>query len=328
MKLDNIRFIGRHINKEGKEYFSYSGSGFEFAIKPIEKNCSITLSFTSKLREHDSQYIGVYLNDVFYCKEKLVEGFNKVVINLDSAKEYVVVRVIKLNETYLSSLYLEDIVLENASICELKPNNKKRVGFFGDSITCGYGLLDYQGTGFKAEAEEFIKTYAYLACSELNMDHLVVARSGISIGIKIWVDTLFNEIYDTVDMFEKCSTDDHLDYAVIYLGTNDQVGYYQNAEDKEKALQDFHQEYHKLIDRIIKDNPGVKILICYNMIELTDLIIDAIKEKKQYIESHYPNPVKLVEFKPDSNGADCHPYMTAQQEGAKVLIEAIKSFDK
>ena len=326
MKLDNIRFIGRHIKKEGKEYFSYSGSGFEFAIIPQAPSCSITIVLTSKLNEHDDQYVGIYINNVFFSKERLIAGLNKIVIKLNDAQSQTVVRVIKLNEVYLSAIYLEDILLENAIIGELKPEKKELVGFFGDSITCGYGLSFYQGTGFKTEAEDFTKTYACLACLALNMNYTVVARSGISIGIKIWIDQLFNEIYDTVDMFNKCPTVQHLDYAVIYLGTNDQGGYYQNTEDKEEAMRQFHQEYHKLIDRIIKDNPGVKIVICYNMIELTDLIKDAIKEKKQYIESHYPNPCRLVEFKPDGNGADGHPYMTAHQEGAKVLVEAIKSF--
>ena len=324
MKRDNIRFVGRHINKDGREYFSYSGSGFEFAINPSSPSCSISIVLTSELREHDSQYLGVYINDVFYSKEKLIAGLNKIVIKLD-VKDYTSIRIIKYNEVYLSAVYLEDIVLKNASFCELKPSDKKLIGFFGDSITCGYGLIDYQGTEFKMETEEFDKGYAYLTSKALNMDYLVVARSGISIGIKIWVDQLFNEIYDTVDMFEKCPTKHNLDYAVIYLGTNDQSGCYQQAEDKEKALQAFHQEYHILIDRIIKDNPNVKILICYNMIALTKLFVEAIKEKKQYIESHYSNPCRLVRFEADNNGSNGHPYVTAHEEGAKVLVEAIKS---
>ena len=325
--MKKIRFIGRHINKEGREYFSYSGSGFEFCVVPQSSSCSITLELTSELHEHDSQYLGVYINDVFHSKEKLGSGLNRVVIKLNNIKNPSIIRVIKYNEAYLSAIYLEDIKLENATFSDLKPSNKKLIGFFGDSITCGYGLIDYQGTEFKMETEEFDKGYAYLTATELDMDYLVVARSGISIGINIWIEQLFNEIYDTVDMFNKCPVEHNLEYAVIYLGTNDQSAYYQNSEDKEKAMDKFHYEYHKLIDSIIKDNPGVKIVLCYNMIALTDLFVSAIKEKKQYIESHYPNPCTLVEFKSDDNGASYHPYVTAHQEGAKILVKAIKELE-
>lgn len=326
MEVDKIRFLGRHINKEGREYFSFSGSGFEFAVVPQSKSCVITLILTSELREHDCQYLGVYVNDSFYSKEKLSFGLNKVILKIDDIQKCSTLRIIKYNEAYLSAIYLEDILLEGATFGELKPNNKKLIGFFGDSITCGYGLIDYQGTEFKMETEEFDKGYAFLASKKLNMDYLVVARSGISIGIKIWVDKLFNEIYDTVDMYEKCSTKHNLDYAVIYLGTNDQSAYYQLSEVKKKAIKNFRNEYHKLLDQIIRDNPNVKIVLCYNMISLTDLFINEIKENKKYIESHYKICCKLVEFESDNNGSNSHPYVDAHRKGAKKLVEAIKSF--
>ena len=326
MDLKNIRFIGRHLNKEGREYFSFSGSGFEFAIVPQSDSYSITFVLTSELREHDEQYIGIYVNDVFHSKEKLVAGLNRIAIKFDDPQSYTVVRVIKYNEVYLSAIYLEDILLENAIFGESKPLNKKLIGFFGDSITCGYGLDEFKGTGFKMSVENFSLTYAYLTAKALNLEYTVVARSGISIGIKIWVDKLFNEIYDTVDMFEKCPVEHNLDYAVINLGTNDNSGYFQAAEDKEKALKEFHQEYTKLVDRIIKDNPNVKIVISYGMCYLSDLFMDEIKKLYENLSKQFKNDFRIVEFVPNDEGTDCHPYKTSHENNANLLIDAINSF--
>ena len=91
-------------------------------------------------------------------------------------------------------LYLEDITLVNAKIGELKPENKKRIGFFGDSITCGYGNTERHGEGFTMEHEEFDRAYPFLIAQKLDMDYMVVARSGVSVSRQIWIDQLFDEI--------------------------------------------------------------------------------------------------------------------------------------
>lgn len=326
MDINKIRFIGRHIIKNNKPYFSYSGCGFVFAIK----GKSFTLSLDSELREHDTQYIAIYVNDKFHSKEKLVSGNNKITISLDNQNKENIVRVIKVNETYVSSIYLDDIILNNAVMLDYKPSHKPLVGFFGDSLTCGFGLLDYQKPEFFMEGEDFTKTYAYLACSKLNMDYTVIARSGISVALKIWVDVLFKEIYDTVDMFDKCKVDKNLDCAVINLGTNDNGAYYANIkeEDQEKAKQSFFDEYLNLVNTIIKDNPNVKLILCHSMVHNDDTIIKPIEKVKEYIDTHYPNKSTILVFKPNGDGGAGHPFWPAHEENSKLLIQAIKELSK
>ena len=326
MDIDKIRFIGRHIIKNNKPYFSYSGCGFVFAIKPTSYPYSFTLSLDSELREHDTQYIAIYINDKFHSKEKLLTGNNKITISLDNKQKEVEIRVIKVNETYVSSIYLDDIILNNAVLITVKPSNKPLIGFFGDSLTCGFGLLDYQKPEFSMEGEDFTKAYAYLTCSKLNMDYTVIARSGISVAIKIYVDLLFKEIYDTVDMYDKCEVEKNLDYAVINLGTNDNGAYYAvvKEEDQEKAKQSFFDEYLNLIKTIIKDNPHVKLILCHSMVHNDDTIIKPIERIKEYIDSHYPNKCSILVFKPNGDGGAGHPYYPAHEENSKLLIKAIK----
>ncbi len=324
MNINKIRFIGRHIIRNNKPYFSYSGCGFIFGIKPTSSPYSFTLSLDSELREHDAQYIAIYVNDEFHSKEKLIEGTNTIKVSLNNISDKALVRVIKLNETYLSSIYLSDIVLENATLGDILPSRRKLVGFYGDSLTCGFGLLEYKGAGFKMETEDFTKSYANLACSALNMDYSVVARSGISVILKIWCDKTFKEIYDTVDMLDKGILDRKLDYAVINLGTNDSGAYSLLKENKESALLEFKEEYINLLERIIRDNPGVKLILCHSMVYIFDEFINAIKESKEYINNHYDNPCEIIAFAPNGDGADGHPYWPAHEENSKLLVNAIK----
>ena len=176
------------------------------------------------------------------------------------------------------------------------------------------------------ESEDFSKTYGFLAAESLGMDCYAVARSGISLTLLIYCDTPFTRIYDTVDMFEKCPLGQPLDYAVMNLGTNDHGCYcIMKEEEKEKALKEFSEEYYRLLERIVQDNKGVKLVLASNLIEIQECFLDAMKEAGNRIESKYGNPCRFVKFAPNSDGADNHPYMDAHKEAGALLAQTIAS---
>lgn len=320
-----LRLIGRHIYKDNKDYFSFSGSGFEFEVIPSKNSFSITLSLKSELREITAQYINIYVNDKFYSKERLVSGDNLVTIKVNLSSK-TTIRVIKVNEVYLSTITVNDISIDGGEFGDLPESNKKLIGFFGDSITCGYGVLDYHGVCFSGESEDFSKSYAYLTAVGLDMDYTVVSRSGISLALPIYIDKKFKEYINTVDMISECHETRKLDIAVINLVTNDDGAYNLNTkdEDKPQALETFEKEYISLVDSIIKDNIGVEVVMCYRLLPICDDLIDVIKKVYEKIKTRYSNIIKLVEFTPNSDGANGHPYINGQEEAAKKLIEAIK----
>ena len=51
LDFNKIRFFGRHITKDNKPYFSYSGTGFEFNVVPEAKYVTVNISLLSELRE-------------------------------------------------------------------------------------------------------------------------------------------------------------------------------------------------------------------------------------------------------------------------------------
>ena len=235
--------------------------------------------------------------------------------------------MVKCNEAYLSSIYLKKLDVNDGVIACPVYYNRKLIGFYGDSLTCGYGLLAHNDEGFKMSTEDFTKTYAFLACISLNMNYSVVARGGISAALPIYNDKLFGDIYGTVNMFEKCESDKNLDYAVINLGANDNSAYLQlkDIESKSKALTVFKEKYFELIERIIIDNPNVKIVLMYHMLPLERGVIDAIKSAYQKASISFKNKIKLLECFENSDGACGHPYLTAHEHASKLLIETIKN---
>ena len=327
MELDNLRFIGRHIIKNNQPYFSFSGSGFIFHVVPENNNCLVKLVLNSEIREESTQFLAIYINDVFYSKYMVINGHAELylTINKDS-----IIRIIKANEVYLSSIYLEDIVVTNGKMVKVEEVKRKLIGFFGDSLTCGYGLLDYQGQQFRMETEDFTKSYAYLAANELNMDYDVVARSGISVGVPIYMPTLFKDIYDTVDMFDKYEMNRKLDYAVINLGSNDNSAIFQFSKEEQRnsALNKFKEECQSLIERIIKDNENVKIILCYHIDHLHERTLEKIKEVYEDISSKYENKCLLLGLKHNSDGACYHPFFLTHADNAKILVNAIKDLEK
>ncbi len=326
MNTKQIRFIGRHIKKNNLNYFSYSGCGFEFVIKPTFKNFSIKLCLISELRECNFQFIKVFVNGDLFTTEKLFAGLNEINLNIISKKE-ALITIIKINETYYSSLYLKNILLSNCEFVNLSRSKKTIIGFFGDSITTGFGNIDFQGEEFKMEGQDFTKTYAFLACFSLQMSYSIVARGGISVALPIYNDKLIGDIYDTVDMYEKCKPDTNLDYVVINIGANDNGAYLQqkDIESKSKSLALFKGKYFELIEKIIEDNPNAKIILMYQMLPLERGVIDAIKGVYQKASMTFKNKIKLLECIENCDGACCHPYLTGHEQASKLLVEAIKS---
>ena len=323
--MEKIRFIGKHIKKDGMDYFSYSGSGFYFKVRPTSSISRINITFIGEGNDYDYQFIGIYVNDKFLRKERLIKGINVVNVTLKQNDD-AIIKIIKLNEVYLSSIYLKDIKLENASMIDLDNDNHQTIGFFGDSITCGYGLDEFHGEAFSIDSEDFSKAYPYLSASELNMDYIVVARSGISLAIKIYCETLFNQIYDTVDMYLKGGFDKKLDFAVINLGTNDSQGLdLLSKEYVDIFLNKYVDEYKVLVGRIIKDNPNVKIILCYGLMPIREDIVKAIESIREYIKENYKNKCEIVRFIPNEDGANHHPYFTAHKKASELLIKTIKN---
>lgn len=180
-------------------------------------------------------------------------------------------------------------------------------------------------TKFSLECDDFSLSYPYLLSTSLDLDYEVVAKSGISVALPIYWNQLFKDIYDTVDLYEKYFASNQLDFAVINLGSNDSIALNLiDDSEKEYAIKQFENEYLKLIDKIVRDNENLKIIMVYNFVPLNVHIIDSIKKVFDIARSKYSNVFKLIELSPNTDGVDFHPNPEAHRLAFKQIKQVIE----
>lgn len=90
--------------------------------------------------------------------------------------------------------------LDNGGIIEKAPAIKKRkIEFFGNSITCGYADLDTEGKdrGTSPFEDNYI-SYAAITARHFDAEYSCVAKSGIGVMVS-WFPLIMPEMYDRID---------------------------------------------------------------------------------------------------------------------------------
>ncbi|RCH55803.1 electron transporter RnfD [Mucilaginibacter hurinus] len=167
----------------------------------------------------------------------IVDGRVVNVLDLDKGKkEYTLVaglkagkhtlELFKRTEWVFGRTWIYGLVLENANTLLTAPVVKKRkMEFYGDSITCGYGVEDTTGQDRGASPyENAYKTYAAITARYFNADYHSISRSGIGLTIS-WFPQIMPEMYNKLDPVDEKSNWDFSKYIpdviVINLFQND-----------------------------------------------------------------------------------------------------------
>ena len=105
------------------------------------------------------------------------------------------------------------------------PDSKRKIEFYGNSITCGYAVEDYEGK----DCPDSIYTNNYLSYAAITARHFeaeyhCISKSGIGITIS-WFPYIMPDIYDRLDPMDASSNWDFTRYTpdvvVIHLLQND-----------------------------------------------------------------------------------------------------------
>lgn len=106
-----------------------------------------------------------------------------------------------------------------------RPRDKKRkIEFYGNSITCGYGLEDNTGDSGYGYFENGYLSYAAITARHFNASFSSISKSGIGIMVS-WFPLIMPEMYDRLDPADSTSKWDFGKYTpdvvVINLFQND-----------------------------------------------------------------------------------------------------------
>ncbi len=224
-------------------------------------------------------------------------------------------------------------VPENTKVLSANPSRKRKIEFYGNSITSGYAMEDYTGhDSWHGYFEDNYLSYAAITARHFNAQYHCISKSGIGIMVS-WFPLIMPEMYDRLDPTDSTLIWDFNRYTpdvvVVNLFQNDSwiVKLPENAEfkhrfgtiapDSEKII----ASYKNFILLLRSKYPKANIICSLGSMDATrhgspwpgyiQSAIEQLNDKKIY--AHF--------F--DYKNTDGHPKVAEQEVMAKSLIEFI-----
>ena len=350
----NVKLTGRGTyDEDGIYWCALSGSGFECHFTGSYLAITLVGDGAAEIPDNDLNWAryAIYVNGI-RVMEGLLNNFTTVrKIEVIKAPQGVTVgadiKFIKLSECAMSTVGICPIECEG----EVAPIPAKplKLEFIGDSITCGYGVDEYDANSkFRTATEDFTKGYAYKTGKLLDADVRAFSISGWGI-ISGYTedetphdDQLLPPYYEKLGYsFQKfddrdgwqpqdCSWDFTKyvpDLIIVNLGTNDAS--YCKDNDERKAL--YTEKYAEFLGDVHRCNPSSKLLCVLGIMD--DRCCDAMeKAVRIFSEKSGFTDIHTMRFTPHDGslgyGADWHPSPATHDKSAKLLAEKIQKIMK
>ncbi len=217
----SISYLGRIAVSSDSASFFWPGS----TLKLNFEGTSVQVTMKSKL---ESGYFYAIIDHNLATAVKFQSNLEKKTISVAKGLSPGAhsLELYKLtNNTSENVLYSIEID-GKAKVLSPDPLPKRKIEFYGNSITAGHGVDRPAGMNDSGAAEHFNNyyTYAALTARHFNAQYSIIARSGIGIVIS-WFPEIMPEIYDRLNPFDPASKWDFNKYqpdiVVINLFQND-----------------------------------------------------------------------------------------------------------
>ena len=282
----SAKLFGRTITKNDILRLTLSGTGCEFIFKGCKLSLTIGVDndcYTDGKRCNMPR-IAILCNERIIIKKVIEERAEKFeIVNSDTPVTNTI-RIVKLSEGAFSIAEIHPLETDDNASVSPTENKHLKIEFIGDSITCGYGVDDSNmQSDFSCEAENAMKSYAYVASKLLDADYSLFSYSGYGIISGYTDDGIRNTRELLPPWYETCGfsyssvdgdklqdipwnfNDFQPDIIVINLGTNDN----SFCTFHNEAYKEFEDSYYDFIKVVRKNNPNAKI-ICSLGIMLTE----------------------------------------------------------
>lgn len=222
---------------------------------------------------------------------------------------------------------------KGATLLSPDPVRKRKIEFYGNSITCGYAVDDTTG----ADRPDSIftnnyKSYANITARYFDAEYHCTAKSGIGITIS-WFPTIMPDIYDRVDPRDEASQWDFSkftpDVVVVNLMQND--SWLVNRPDhpsfekyfgtKKPSEEYIINAYKNFVSKLREKYPNAEIICTMGG-------MDATREGSAwpgYVDKAIGqmNDSKIHSYFMPYKQTPGHPYVEEQKTMAKGLIQFI-----
>lgn len=255
-----------------------------------------------------------------------------------------VIRVVKLTENIKTGLALNGLCTDGSILSQPETQDKKRIEFIGDSITCGFGLGTKEKDRFYYPQEENVwMAHGPTAARNLGMDWQMMCISGICLAPRkeIPMPVAMNMLYEYTDRpsqqmseldADKWNFTMHpVDYVVINLGTNDSTAA-SFSDEPNKIEEQYGKDYIHFLKTVRKCNSAkTKIICAMGSMDyyFYDTMVNAVNVYKAETNDKNVYCFKYCRMSPaDPVGACGHPSEVTQQKMAKELTAFIQKLEE
>jgi len=328
----------RHLDYTGRVGFSDSIAEFYWSGTSV----SIDVKGTKEVKvlldvKNDFNYYYAIVDGNKTNLKKIKVGTGKKLYTLatfsDLKKHHI--ELVKITNTDENTTYFYGFQIDKKGTVLKSKEKKKKMEFFGDSITCGHGAdvpVDSTDSGAPKYFNNY-KSYDAITARHFNAQYHCTAKSGIGVTVS-WFPEIMPEIYNRVNPENPNSKWDFSTYVpdivVVNLFQNDSwiVNIPENEQFKArfgtvKPTDDFMiKAYADFISKIRSKYPKAQIICCLGNMDIVkegskwpDIVnaaVTSLNDKK--VVTHFFEDKK-------TNG---HPKVKEQQAMADDLIQFIE----
>jgi hypothetical protein len=216
---EQIHYMGRIAHSDSTSSFFWSGTSAQINFEGTEVKAILN-------DENGKNYYNIIIDrdSVIMLRTQSGKKTYTLAENLKPGKHSI--KLFKRTEYDQGSTNFYGFELsKNSKILEPEPISNKKIEFYGNSITCGYAVEDYEGK----DRPDSIYTNNYMSYAAITARHYdaeyhCISKSGIGITVS-WFPYIMPDIYDQlIPLNEKSSWDFSQftpDVVVIHLLQND-----------------------------------------------------------------------------------------------------------
>ena len=327
-----VNLYGRNFYNENLEGMTFinSASGFELKFRgtsvsaklcKIGSRDSMWSVFVGGETDSNARVLTFTDTKGVFIQETLVEGL--------SDGEHII-KVLKRTPSNFDRILVKEISSDGMfTAAPEKPS--VNIAFYGDSITCGEGVLrDYKPSDsakYTALTQNALQSYAAYAADKLNASYEIFGRGGITLKFRNpeteSYSVLNNYMSYAVDLsvangdcpeYDFSST---VDAVVIYLGTNDYLRSLKYSTGYTAA--GMKAAYIEFVDSVIATHYGsdIPIILCSGLMVQKSGLSGCVKDAVETLKAKYPY-IAAVDFEPG---------VTEPSGGHPVVEDSIKAGD-
>lgn len=341
LNKENVKLAGRTVCKDGKLWLTHSATGCEFIF--TGKKLVLTIGCDKDCYDDGKRCnkprIAILCDGRTVVKKVVDERSESYTIVDSDSSVTVTVRIVKLSEAAFSLAEVFPAETDDDAVIAPTAEKSLKIEYIGDSITCGYGVDDSNmQSDFATEAENAMKSYAYISAQLLNADYSLFSYSGYGVISGFTADGVRNTREVLPPYYESCGfsyssiegerlqdmpwdlSRFKADIVVVNLGTNDNS--FCTANDG--AYREFEDGYLAFLKTIRKNDPDAVIICALGTMTTEPLpyIENAIKRMGDAKVFHLRLTTQngLLGF-----GSNWHPSEETQLYAAEELADFIRS---